>query len=436
MKYRFIGIGGVSMSGLALYLQERGEDVTGSDIVESENTNILRKGGIDVDIGSFPEKVKEWDRVVYTSAVKEDDRELCAAKALGIPVVKRSELLGEIFNAYDYGVAVAGMHGKSTVTAMLSEIFEAARLEPTFFIGARRSDGKNYKRGRNVVIAEACEYRKSFLSLNPHIAVVLNMELEHPDCYTDTEEVYKAFNEFVKRRVKGGVVVAHESAARALFTRCITYGMGARCVFRAENIKSDKGRYTFDVLYHNRFVARVPLGIYGKHNVENALCAFAVSFITGINARTIAASLSAFSGIERRLEQGVSKKGQHLLFDYAHHPRELVATLTAAKEMTEGKIVAVFQPHTYSRTKKFVKEFALALSIASEVVLLPVYSAREKEIEGGTEKDICNELVRDGVKCTIAQNFEEATEMINKMENTALVTILGAGDVYKLKEML
>lgn len=436
MRYRFIGIGGVSMSGLALCLAERGNVVTGSDAVSGEYTQMLIEKGIPVDIGSRPEKAAEWDRVVYTSAIRSDDPELTAAAERGVPAVERGVLLGEVFNERPHGIAVSGMHGKSTVTALVAHIFEKAEMDPLCFFGAKDGSGRNYISGDgSVAIAEACEYRRNFLALKPYIAVVLNMELEHTDYYGRREDVYAAFEEFISGVKEGGAVVAHESAAGVLHRRCISYGEGERCVFRAVNMRSDKGRYIFDVLYRGRFVARLRPSLYGRFNAVNALCAFAVAFISGIGARRIADSIADFKGIERRFEAVTGCGGKTVIFDYAHHPSEIRATLAAVTECFGHAPAVVFQPHTYSRTKSFLSDFAETLACAEEVILLPVFAAREAVIPGGETSDLLQALKEREVKSMSVRNLYQAAEAMRGVKND-IIAVLGAGDVYNLKKYI
>ncbi|MDE7452779.1 MAG: UDP-N-acetylmuramate--L-alanine ligase, partial [Clostridia bacterium] len=350
-SFYFIGIGGVSMSGLAKYLLSLGKKVSGSDAVSNEYTDELKNCGAEIFIGEPTDSVAEYDLVVYTDAIKDNDVRLCEARKLSKRVLSRGQLLYEISRDFKKVIAVSGCHGKTTCCAMLAHIFSAAGKKFAAHIGGKDLTFTNfYCCGNDFLITEACEYKKNFLLLKPNISVVLNSEPDHLECYDGEDELRRSYLQFAS------------CADIAVSLYCdlpvdggISFGFDKSADFYAKNIRSGGGVFSFTVYENGGELGTVNLNVYGKHNVLNALAATAAARSAGIPFEFIRDGLSSFSGVERRFENIGSVNGAECIADYAHHPAELRATIRTAKKLTAGKIFVVFQPHTYSRTKNLFK---------------------------------------------------------------------------------
>ena len=444
----FIGIGGISMSGLAEILNFEGFKISGSDIKDTDITESLKKQGIKVTIGQKAENIEEGtDIVVYTAAVKEDNPEIVASKALGIPVIERATLLGAIMDRYKNSIAVSGTHGKTTTTSMISEIVMCAGLDPTITVGGiLKSIGGNIRVGSSdYFVAEACEYFDSFLHFKPYVGVVLTIDADHLDYFKNIENIRRSFHKFAENIAEGGALVInadipnYKEIISGLKPRIITYGSRSLTPdVRAEAIKvSSDGAYSFDVYYHDSLECRVSLKIPGRHNVDNALAAFAAAKVFGIDNKYIAEGLERYTGTDRRFQYKGKFGGVTVIDDYAHHPTEVKATLAAAKNIEKNKLWCVFQPHTYSRTYNLLDDFAKAFDDADKIIIADIYAAREKDT-GLINSSVLAERIRQRGKDAIyIGDFPAIKEYIrqNCSDGDLLIT-MGAGDVYLIGEDL
>ncbi len=397
----FIGIGGISMSGLARILIDEGFKVSGSDSKESPMTRQLEEAGIKIFYGQKKENITSLapiDVVVYTAAVHPDNPEFMAAKELDIPMLTRAELLGQIMKQYDLPIAVSGTHGKTTTTSMLSKILLEADTDPTLSIGGVFADiGGNIRVGNSeYFVTEACEYTNSFLSFFPKISIITNIDADHLDFFKDLDDIRHSFRKFAHLLPDDGTLVINgeidnpDEITEGLGCRILTYGSGSRFDYYSSDISyDDHGNPSFTAHLPEGKELSVRLAVPGIHNVYNALAAIAVADILGIDKETMAKALSAFGGTSRRFEYKGEVGGVTIVDDYAHHPTEITATLKAAQNYPHNKIWCVFQPHTYTRTKALLNEFASALSIADHVVLADIYAARETDTLGISSRTLC-----------------------------------------------
>ena len=440
-KIHFIGIGGVSMSALAEIMKQRGYEVSGSDIRESKITQHLKSQNIDTIIGHKRQNVNGKDLIIYTGAVKSDNVELIEAKKLGIPAVERAPFLGEIIKGYNCPIAISGTHGKTTTTSVLAEIFLEGKKNPTVLVGGcLPGSNSNYVIGsKDYIIFEACEYLNSFLNFPSKIAIVLNIEKDHLDFFSGIEEIKESFTKFVNLTGSDGIAIFNGDDQNCLDVAKNYIGKSIfistknkDCDYYAE-IKNKVGFPVFDVYEFGKYLGEIKLIIPGNHNVYNALCAIAAARHAGIAHDIIACSLQNFKGAGRRFEYVGVKKGITVVDDYAHHPSEIKATLTAAANLKFDKIICIFQPHTYTRTKALLDDFAKSLSLCDTCILVDIYAAREKNTCGISSKDLA-EKITNGI---YAESFEKAVELAtqNATPNTLILT-MGAGDVYKMGPMI
>ena len=419
------------MSGLAQYLLNVGYTVSGSDRLANDRTEALEQLGVRIRIGHRAENVVGAQLVVRTSAVHDDNAEIQEAKKQNIPVVLRDQLLGAIFNSFDRRVAVCGTHGKTTVTAMLHEILSSSGVTHTSFIGGVYG-GNNYYFGENLVVAEACEFNRSFLNLQPTVCVCLNAEHDHPDCYKDEQDVRNAFSQFMQQVDEGGAIVLPSSLANLCSNR--------RCVYFDEievsNLTCKKGKQFFDVTLDGT-TYHAELGVVGEHNVYNAKAALACALLLGVPVEMAVAALKHFHGVDRRWTEKHVEGLCKVVCDYAHHPTEIACAVSTAKSIAKGKVVCVFQPHTYSRTRAFFKQFATCFANADVVAYLPIYSAREMQLEGVTSQHLTLLAQNMGVNALYLPDFDTATHWVRKtVSKDDILLILGAGDVVQLADLL
>ena len=429
------------MSGIAEVLFNLGYLVTGSDLKSSETTQRLKNLGIKIKIQHAGENVKNADVVVISSAVKEENPEVVSAKEQRIPVIRRAEMLGELMRM-KYGIGIAGTHGKTTTTSMVGEILSEGGLDPTIVVGGRVVNLGSHARLGNgeFMVTEADEYDRSFLQLTPTIAVVTTLEAEHLDYYKDFAEIKSAFLEFVNKVPFYGRVILcwDEKNLRELVTQIerpvTTYGLTAEADLRACSLSFEENRSRFEVHTKGENKGEVTLSVPGTHNVKNSLAAIAVALELDLPWDRIRSGLEKFKGVHRRFEIIGETKGVMVVDDYAHHPTEIQATLKSAKTGWKKRIIAVFQPHLYSRTRDFHKEFGKALLDSDVLVVTDIYPAREVPMPG-----ITGELVSESAKKLGHKNVfyfprtEEVAPFLKKMtkENDMVIT-LGAGDVYKI----
>ena len=419
------------MSGLAQYLLELGYTVSGSDRTPNDRTDALANLGADIHIGHRAENIKNCQLVVRTSAVHDDNVEVAQAFSRNVPVVLSEQLLGAIFNSFNRRVEVCGTHGKTTVTAMIHEIMLRAGVSHTAFIGGVYN-GNNYYFGQDLVIAEACEFNRSFLNLYPTICVCLNAEHDHPDCYADEQEVQAAFAQFMQQvDVDGAVVLPRNLASLCTDRRCEYFDE-----IVTSNLTTKDGKQFFDITLDNK-TYNVELGVVGEHNVANAKAAIATALQLGVPVEKIVAALKHFHGVDRRWSERYVDGLCTVVCDYAHHPTEIACAVATAKSLSKGKVVCVFQPHTYSRTRAFFKQFATCFTQADIVAYLPIYSAREIPLDGINSQELANCAQKLGVNAIYMPNFDTVTRWTRSVvcENDVLL-ILGAGDVVQLADML
>lgn len=446
-KIHFIGIGGISMSSLAEILLNRGFKVEGSDSTPSAITDSLAKIGIKVDIGQKAENIsKDCDLVVYTAAVPETNPELMAAREMGIDTIDRAELVGMMMLCYDNPVSVAGTHGKTTTSSMVSEIFLKAGLDPTISIGGMMpSIGGNYHvGGRKYFVLETCEYRDSFLKFNPHSAIILNIDRDHTDYFKTMEQMYGSFNKFVKRIAKGGFLVINneikdkEKVIDGFTEKVITYGKNEKADWHPENIVYDElGHGSYTAVRKDGKTLDVKLSIPGEHNVYNSLSAIALAMEYGIGEGAILGGIKAYTGTDRRFQYKGSFNDVKVIDDYAHHPTEIRATIGSARKNDINRLWICFQPHTYTRTHDLLNEFAKALSGADKVVLVDIYASREKDTGLVSSKDLAEKISALGTEVHYIPTMDEAEVFLkeNCSPHDMLIT-MGAGDIFKLGESI
>lgn len=443
----FIGIGGISMSGLAEILIDEGFTVTGSDSNESELTHHLEAKGAKIAYGQRAENITEGiDVVVYTAAVHPDNPEFAEAREKQLPILTRAELLGQMMTNYQNAIAVSGTHGKTTTTSMITEILLAADMDPTISVGGiLNSIGGNIRvGGAELFVTEACEYTNSFLSFFPTMEVILNIEADHLDFFKDIKDIRHSFRLFAEKLPKDGLLVinndieSREYITDGLPCKVITFGKRPGSRYQADAIRFDElARATYDLKVDGETVDTVTLGVPGEHNVYNSLAAAAICTELGISMKMIKKGLKRFTGTNRRFEKKGELSGVTIVDDYAHHPQEIKATLETAKHYPHKRLWVVFQPHTYTRTKAFLDEFAEALSLADEVILADIYAAREADNLGISSRDIAERIKKKGVKAHYIPSFDEIETFIleNCLHGDLLIT-MGAGDIVKVGEKL
>lgn len=452
-RYHLIGIGGAGMSAIAQILHDNGHFVSGSDRSASDVTARLSGNGIRVFIGHCAENMGDIDCVVYSAAIPQDNPEMLEAKMRGIPVLERPVMLGKLMEPYKVRVGVSGVHGKTTTTSMLNSILSKSPFDATVLIGADvASLSGNAKLGSDsIFVTEACEAFSSFLHLKPSIAIITNIEADHLDHYKTVKNVEAAFLQFINNTDKDGCVIANWDDERTrkiclkADRRIVSYGFAEDAQFRAVNADLSCPRVSFDLMVNKKSYGRIQLGVPGDFNILNALAAIAAAFEMGIDFETIKTALYEFIGAQRRFEMMYDDGKITVIDDYAHHPTELKATLQSVKRAYKDKnIIAVFQPHLYSRTQFFAKDFAEALSIADEIVLNSIYAAREEPIPGITSKTIADILIQMGhsnVK-TIDKRSDVVDYLMQRIKenhsapssNGDLIIILGAGDIREVSE--
>ncbi len=443
----FIGIGGISMSGLAEIVLKEGFSVSGSDNKASDLTERLKAHGARILIGQRAENITDdIDLVVYTAAIHPDNPEWSAAQAAGIPMLSRAQFLGQLMDNYTKSVAVAGTHGKTTTTSMISHILLAADTDPTISVGGMLDAiGGNIRvGGSEVFLTEACEYTNSFLNFHPLYSIILNIEEDHMDFFKDLNDIRSSFHRFASGTLDGGTVIlnsaidAPEEITAGIDRRIVTFGMKGTEEYTATDITFDeKACASFTWVCRGQKGGHVTLHVPGSHNVTNALASVAFAKESGLSDDIIIRGLSSFGGTARRFEYKGTFGGTTVIDDYAHHPTEIRATLTAAKNYPHDRIICVFQPHTYSRTKAFWNEFADALALADVVILADIYAARETDTLGVRSEDLAAEIQKRGTASYYFPSFEAIENFIvkNSLHRDLLIT-MGAGDIFRVGEDL
>ena len=439
----FIGIGGISMSALAQISLSLGYTVGGSDRSENTQTARLREMGIPVFASHDAANVACYDAVVYTVAIGADNPEYLAAQAAEKPLLSRADYLGYLMMSYRHRIGIAGMHGKSSCTAMCAQIFLRA-TDATVLCGAELPLLKDSTccigKEQEHFVFEACEYMDSFLDFNPTLAVVLNVGMDHPDFFKSMEQIHTSFLNYAKRTGKGGTVLYNADDTESVLAmqkfegRHVTFGIEKSADYSARNIRHAGGITEFDYYSGEVLLCRIRLHVFGLHNVYNALAAAAAASVCGIAPELIAEALFAYAGTKRRMERKGLLSGAVVYDDYGHHPVEICATLTGAKEMGYRRILCAYQPHTYSRTAKLFEEFVRAFDSADRVYFADIYAAREQNVFDVSSEGLAKTI---GDRAEYCGSFERVAEALTRdAKEGDLVIIMGAGDIYKVYDLL
>ena len=444
-RIHFVGIGGIGMSGIAELLLNLKFHITGSDINQSQNVKRLESRGINISINHSADNVKNADVVVYSSAVKQNNPELIAAHKRNIPIIRRAEMLAELISLKQTSIAVGGTHGKTTTSSMIGTMLEEAGYDPTLVVGGLVSNlNSNVKLGSgDVIVVEADEYDRSFLALNPTIAVVTNLELEHTDCYSDFEDLETAFLQYCNSvPFYGEVILCADSPSLMKISKnikkpIVTYGTSPLADFRAINIKYKAGKSFYNLVYNKKDFGQIIINAPGNHNVLNSLSAIALGIELNIPFDKLKSGINNYRGVRRRFDIKENNSEIMVVDDYAHHPTEVNATITAAKTGWKKKIVSVFQPHLFTRTRDFYKEFAESLFQSDYIIITDIYPAREEPIKEISSQLIVKELKRLGHQKIIY--IDNLTELNGTLDNLGLdnhmVITMGAGDIWRYNDI-
>lgn len=438
----FIGIGGISMSGLAELMLDEGCNVSGSDKNNSHIVKKLASLGIKTYLGHDENNITDdIDLVVYTSAISNDNPELLKALRLDLKIMDRAEFLGYVMKNYKNSICVSGTHGKTTTTGMLSSILIETNLEPTIFLGGEMdSIGGNIKRGsNNLLLTEACEYKRNFLKFNPTMELILNIDTDHLDYYKDLDDIKNAFLEYANNLPENGfliVNIANINLFKDLNCNVVTFGKKNNADFYATNMKYFPTP-SYTLMHRENKLMDITLQVFGEHNILNSIAASAACMMLNIGLDDIKKGLENFKGTHRRYEFKGYYKGAILIDDYAHHPAEMETTLNTAKTYSKGKIITIFQPHTYSRTIALLDGFADALKLSDEAIILDIYAAREIDIKAIHSTDLINKMKEINANGVYAKSFEDAVNLLNDIVNEGdTVITMGAGNVNELIELL
>lgn len=446
-KIHMIGIGGVSMSGIAEILVNWGIQVSGSNNVDSEVLHILNDAGIKTFIGHDSKNISDPDCVVYTAAISQDNPELVRAKELNIPVIERSDFLGELTRCYENTIAVSGTHGKTTTTSLVSLCFMEALQDPSIQVGAiiKELDG-NYRVGNSeTFIIEACEYVESFLKFSPKSEIILNIDNDHLDYYKNMENIKNAFIKYVKLLPEDGHLVINADDPNCLdlpiYSKApaIKYGIENEDVdFSAKNIVFDENGFPeFDCYKYNEFFGHFKLSIPGKHNILNALSCIALCDTYGISFDAMKVALQKFTGADRRFQFKGMLNGAKVYDDYGHHPTEVSATAKALNNKQFNKSWVVFQPHTYSRTFNHLNDFAEALLSFDNIIITDIYAARETNTYNISSKDLADAIIKLGKDAKYIPSLEECASYLKEnVEKDDIILTLGAGTVTNIGQMI
>ena len=456
-KIHMIGIGGVSMSGIALILKKEGYNITGSDKNEGDMIEILRNNGIPVFIGSNAELVKDADIVVYTSAINQHDPEFVRAKALNKPLYERAKFLGILLKCYDIPICISGTHGKTTTTSMLSSIFIDAGLDPNIQVGSKfkKLNNLNYRIGESeFFILEACEYVDSFLNFPHQTATILNIDEDHLDYFSGIDEIKESFKKFILMLPKNGILVINKDDMNCMDVvnqlkneldnkdiKIYSFSIGdPTATIHAKNISCNlKGFYSFDISnIQDKSTYKFYLTVPGIHNVYDALAAITTSYAHGISFKVMQKTLSEFSGAKRRFEFKKEIDTNILVYDdYAHHPTEIKATLAAAKQKEHKRIIAVFQPHTYTRTKELLDDFSTSFYDCDIAIISDIYAAREVDDGSVSSKDLVDKLKENNVNAIYIPELKDIQKYLKEiMMPGDIILTIGAGNITHLSDKL
>ena len=438
-RIHFIGIGGAGMCPLAEILHSKGYALSGSDNNETDTLKRVRSLGIPVMMGQRAENIDGAEMIVYSAAIMSDNPELCAAKASTIPTFERAELLGELTRRYNNCVAVAGTHGKTTVTSMITQVMLGAGLDPTAVIGGKLSViGGNGRVGETEnMVCEACEFVDTFLKMYPDVSVILNIDEDHLDYFGTLENIIKSFRTFAEKTTRTLVVNGDDAnslkAVEGLNKEIITFGFGETNDYYPQNISYERSKARFDAMYKGQLLGRVSLNVIGEHNITNALAAIACAIKSGLTFEEIIPHLEKFTGAGRRFEELYNKDGITIVDDYAHHPEELRVTLEAAMNMGYNNVWAVFQPFTFSRTKILFDDFVEVLKIPQKVVMSEIMGSREVNTYGVYTSQLAEKIPGS----VWFDGFEEIADyVVSNAQKGDLIITLGCGDIYKAAKIM
>ena len=433
------------MSGIAELLLNLGFNVSGSDINENENVKRLKNLNIDVKIGHSPSNInQDTDVLVYSSAVPIENPEIVRARQKGIPIIRRAEMLGELISVKETSIAVSGTHGKTTTSSMIGTILAYAKKDPTMVVGGLvHNIDTNSKLGNgDMIIVEADEFDRSFLALKPTIGIITNIELEHTDCYDDLKDLQDAFIQFCRSVPFYGEVIlcADSPAVQEIIPKIerpmTTYGRSRDAAYRAKNIRFHENKSTYSIFRAEECLGEIKLNVPGEHNVLNSLAAVVLGIEMGLSFHDIQKGIYNYKGVRRRFDIKGTFNDIMLLDDYAHHPTEVKATIEAAKAGWDRRIIAVFQPHLFTRTREFFREFSNSLELADVVLITDIYPAREKPIPGVTSKliyDILFQKIKD--RCFFVPDLDDLESMLDKIiEPGDMIITMGAGNIWRYCE--
>ena len=447
----FIGIGGVSMSGLAEILKKEGFTVSGSDMKESDTTKALEANGIKVFIGQVASNITDdIDFVVYTAAIHPDNEEYQMVVSKNIPLLTRAQFLGQVMENYKYSVAVAGTHGKTTTTSMMAHIMLKASTDPTISIGGHLNaiDGNIRVGSSDYFVTEACEYTNSYHEFKAYASIILNIDNDHLDFFKNIENIAASFATFATKTQDGGILIVNGDmkyrdqvidAVKNRDIKVVTFGKNDGNNYQAKNIRlNELGQPTYDLYIDGESKGEISLSVMGEHNAINSLSAIAASLYIGISMDDIREGLKLCHSADRRFQyKGTTEKGATIIDDYAHHPTEISASLAVATSVKKNDLWVAFQPHTYSRTKAHLADFAKALSVSDHVLLADIYAAREKDDGTVSSKDLVNELKKLGCDAVYLGDFESIKDYFEKnSKNNDMLITMGAGNIDSVGVML
>lgn len=443
----FIGIGGISMSGIASLLLNKGYNVSGSDRSMSDIVKNLENHGAKIYIGQSKNNINNPDLVIYTDAILDDNEELIAARSLDVPVVSRGVFLGALMRNYENSIAISGSHGKSTTTSMISKILLNSKENPTVLLGGELEDleGNVYVGDEKFLVTEACEYKGNIRYYFPQTLIVLNIDQDHLDYYKNLDHIVDTFKEYLKNQDEYSITISNlnEDNNRLIFDsvqgRLITYAQeNDEADYVAKNIKFDEiGRPNFDLKMKDGSFEHFELGVIGRHNINNAMASIIATYENGIDIEIIRKNIKAYKGLNRRMQILGHVNDATIMTDYGHHPSEIDVTLKALREHTDGKLVCIWQPHTYSRTKTLFNDFLKCFDGADEVVVTDIYAAREKFDPTIHSKDVVEALVKKGINAKYLGTFEEARDYVYQIaEPSDLIITTGCGNPDVLAKMI
>ncbi len=444
-KIHFIGIGGISMSGIAQIMKSRGYQVSGSDRSETDMTRRLEASGIAVSIGQRAENITpDMDTIVYTAAVHEDNPELIAARASGARVIERAVMLGELLDEFAVPVGVAGTHGKTSTSSMLAYIYMAADLDPSVAIGGVLQNlGANYRVGHgDHMLIEACEYCDSFLHFHTKYNIITNIEAEHLDYFKDLADIQDSFHEYVAGMREGGTLITAADCAplfKDLPVQVLSVSLDDPADITAENIVHHDNALgsSFEMIYKGENLGRLDIYVPGRHLIFDALCAAAAAIAEGISFDAVRQGLANYKSTQKRFEYKGDYKGAKVVDDYAHHPSEIKATMLAAREVPHNELYVVFQPHTFSRTIAFFDDFVSTLSMADHLLLADIYSAREEDTGEVSSKKLADAIAKNGIDVHYFPTFDEIEKFLEKNISTNdLLITMGAGNAVDIANHL